>query len=108
MFYEKLKILCDINNVPLTTVTQKLGLSKGAIGGWKKGVTPNGEAVALFAKYFEVSTDYFLMDEDKISSFVENLTPQQILNIFNNMPPEEQKVITDGVIKTYLKDNQSN
>ena len=60
MFYENLTRLCKEKNVKLTPLTTKLGISAGAIKGWKNGSSPTGDTVMKFARYFNVSTDYLL------------------------------------------------
>lgn len=64
MFYNKIKLLCETNNIALCAVTQKLGLAKGAVTGWKNGAYPTSKTIVLFAKYFNVTTDSLIMDDE--------------------------------------------
>lgn len=64
MFYKKLEDICKLNNTSVTAATLKLGISKGTATNWKKGASPNSDVVVQFAKLFNTTTDYFLMDEE--------------------------------------------
>lgn len=68
MFYEQLEKICKIHGVKPTTVTVELGFSKGTMSNWKKGATPNGDAVVRFAEHFNVSTDYFLLGDSTLGN----------------------------------------
>lgn len=64
MFFERYKALCERNNVSVTSVTKELGYSTGSMSQWKNGSVPRGDVVVKIAKYFGVSTDYLLIDDD--------------------------------------------
>ena len=59
-FYKVLKSLCEQTGNKLTPLTVKLGITVGAISGWKRGASPTGEVLKKFANHFGVSTDYLL------------------------------------------------
>ncbi len=67
MFYEQLEKICKLNGISVSAATLKLGITKGSASNWKKGGSPNSDVVVQFAKLFNVTTDYFLMDDDYIN-----------------------------------------
>ena len=64
MFYDQLKKLCDDNGTTPTSVTEKLGMSKGTVKKKKKGGIPNGEALVRFSEHFKVSIDYLMTGKE--------------------------------------------
>lgn len=71
MFFDKLQEICKLNNTSVTAATEKLGYSRGSMSNWKKGASPNSDIVVQFAKLFNVSTDYFLMDDEPVTTLTE-------------------------------------
>lgn len=60
MFFDRLKALCDDQNISPYKVCEAIGLNRAAVAKWKKGSTPNGATAAKLANYFGVTTDYLL------------------------------------------------
>lgn len=75
MFYDQLKKLCDLSGTTPTSVTEKLGMSKGTVSNWKKGGSPNGDALVRFSEYFGVSIDYLMQGKSIPSSMSEIFSP---------------------------------
>lgn len=99
MFFSQFEQLCQKNNTSPTAVVQKMGMSKGAITNWKNGVIPNGETIIRLAEYFNVSTDYLLMDKLQSSDLC--LEEIELLQRFRTLPDlgkEKVKSYIDGYI----------
>lgn len=61
---DKILKLTAERNISNRKLTIDLGISNSAISEWKKGkAKPSLEAVVKIAKYFGVSTDYLLLEE---------------------------------------------
>lgn len=63
-FYEQLEKLCQKKGIKPSTLVESLGMSKGTMSNWKRGGTPNAEAVVRIAEHFGVTTDYLLLGHD--------------------------------------------
>ncbi len=63
-FYEQLEKLCQKEGIKPSTLVESLGMSKGTMSNWKRGGTPNAEAVVRIAEHFGVTTDYLLLGHD--------------------------------------------
>lgn len=64
-FAERLKELREERGLSLTALAKEVGFSQVAIGRWEnKTRTPNIDTLIVFAKFFEISTDYLLGLED--------------------------------------------
>lgn len=73
MFYDNLKTICDAKGLKLTPLVAECGGSKGVLGGWKKGASPNSDIVARLATRLNVSTDLLIFGED-----VNKFSPDEI------------------------------
>ncbi len=99
MFYPRFEQLCQQNNISPTAVVLKLGMSKGTITSWKKGVLPNSETIIALAKFFNTSTDYLLMGKMQSSDLC--FEEIELLQCFRNLPDlgkEKVKSYIDGYI----------
>lgn len=65
MFYSNLKNICDKKGVKITPLVLECGGTKGIIGGWKKGTSPNSDIVMKIAIKLNVSTDVLLFGEER-------------------------------------------
>ncbi len=60
-FAERLKELRCEKGLSQVQLAKETGFSHSALGFWEAGQrVPNAEAVAILARYFEVSADYLL------------------------------------------------
>lgn len=68
-FYDRLKSLCQKNNISLAFLASEIGLSNSASTYWKKGSIPKTDTVKKIADYFGVSVDYILygMTEEDVA-----------------------------------------
>ncbi|MCD7725880.1 MAG: helix-turn-helix domain-containing protein [Clostridiales bacterium] len=106
MFFDQLKILCKENNISVTSLIQQLGMSKGTITNWKKGVIPNGETILKFANYFNVSTDYLLTGKHRNDDLSQE--ENDWLNLYRQLslsdPDTKNECI--GFVKGYIAGNK--
>lgn len=65
MFYDKLQAVCKQRGTTVTAVVVALGMSRGTMGGWKKGQTPRYSTLKKLADYLGVSINDLLDDEQK-------------------------------------------
>lgn len=73
MFYDLFKSLCDKKGVSVSRACIEMGLSRSIAAKWKNTKTnPSAEVIPKIAKYFGVSTDYLLGNEQKEISQIEN------------------------------------
>lgn len=64
-FIERLKSLRIEQGVSQAKLAKETGLSQSAIAYWETGKRiPNAQAIVILARYFDVSTDYLLGEED--------------------------------------------
>lgn len=68
MFYSNLKSICDKKGVKITPLVLECGGTKGIIGGWKRGTSPNSDIVMKIAIKLNVSTDVLLFGEEHYNS----------------------------------------
>ena len=104
MFFSQFEQLCKKNNISPTAVIQKMGMSKGVITRWKNGVIPTGETIIKLAEYFNVSTDYLLMDKLQSSDLC--FEEIELLQRFRTLPDlgkEKVKGYIDGYIESLEK-----
>lgn len=63
MFYERFIEICNSFNVKPTPVLKELNISPGNLKRWEGGATINADTLSKIANYFNVSADYFLIEE---------------------------------------------
>lgn len=64
-FAERLKELRTEKNLSLAQLAEDTGLSQSALSYWEiEKRVPNGNAIITLSRYFGVSTDYLLGEED--------------------------------------------
>ena len=64
-FSERLKELRIEKGLSQNSLSKEVGCSQGAIAKWESNLQqPNADTIIMFAKYFDVSTDYLLGLED--------------------------------------------
>lgn len=91
MFWERFYNLCVKNGIKPNPFADEVGISSGLITKWKKGATPNTDALIKISDYFEVSIDYLLGREQKFTSSELTDKEQEILNLFKNNLSESQR-----------------
>ena len=64
-FIERLKELRNEKSLSQSQLANATGLSQSAIAFWETGQRiPNAQAIIILARYFGVTTDYLLGEED--------------------------------------------
>lgn len=94
MFYDNLKAICDKNNIKITPLVLECGGTKGVIGGWKKGATPNSDIVMKLSVRLNVPTDVLLFGKEK-SSPAEQLTAdeQRLLTYYKKLSDIDKGIV---------------
>lgn len=94
MFYDNLKAICDKNNIKITPLVLECGGTKGVIGGWKKGATPNSDIVMKLSVRLNVPTDVLLFGKEK-NSPMEQLTADEhrLLTYFKKLNDIDKGVV---------------
>lgn len=64
-FGRRLKELREFHNLSMKQLSKKVDIGIASISRWERGLTiVNGEQLIIFAKFFNVTTDYLLGLED--------------------------------------------
>lgn len=63
--YERVKALCEQENIGVTTLETRLGFGRGSIGKLKNGGTTSPERLQKIADYFGVSVSYLVGENEK-------------------------------------------
>ena len=79
--YEKIKELAAQKNTSIRRIEEQLGYGNGTIRRWNKN-KPNYDKIQAVAKFFNVSVDYLLGNEEKEE--LPELTVDQILDSVEN------------------------
>lgn len=86
VFYDNLKYICDKRNVKITPLILECGGTKGVIGGWKKGASPNSDIVMKLAVRLNVPADQLLFGKEKCSPTIElKADEQELIDIYKNL-----------------------
>ncbi|MCQ2526648.1 MAG: helix-turn-helix domain-containing protein [Lachnospiraceae bacterium] len=68
IFGTRVKYLREKAGLSMDQLATKLGVSKSRVNMWENsGTIPRGDVLIQLAKYFEVSTDYLLGNDDESS-----------------------------------------
>lgn len=66
MIFERVKTLVNQKGMTIAELERKLDFGQGTINKWKNQ-SPSSERLKIVADYFDVSTDYLLGREEKVS-----------------------------------------
>lgn len=96
MFFERLKDLCDKNELKVTPLVIKLGMSPGSIKNWQNGSSPTGDTLIKFVNYFNVSADYLLELTDMPQKYEYDMSFEElkIIQAYRNRPEMQEAVKT--------------
>lgn len=112
--YDKIKELCDQNNVAVTAVEKELGWGRGSIGKLRKNGIMASDRLQAIAEYFGVSTDYLLDVQNDVQPqgyYLNEETAQYAQEIFDNpnlralfdaardISKKDQKMLVDMAIR---------
>lgn len=73
MFFDNLKAICDEKNLKVTPLVLECGGTKGILGGWKKGASPNSDIVVKLADRLQVSIDLLLRSPENAQEMMKKL-----------------------------------
>ena len=59
-YYQKVKELCQAEEISIFNLERKLEIGNGTIGRWEKGATPSIPTLKKIAEYFNVPLSYFM------------------------------------------------
>ena len=76
--YNCIKKLSNNNNLTLAELEKITNLSNGTINRWKNSI-PRVDGLNKIAKYFNVSLDFLVNGEDKVSSVFNNISNSSIV-----------------------------
>jgi len=95
VFYNQFIKLCNKKEIAPSKAALLNGISKTSVTRWKKGATPNAEILSTLAKYFNVTTDYLLGNEQKEKPLAEardlSDIENEILTIFHSLPEDKKQ-----------------
>lgn len=95
--YEKFKQLCDSRGISPSAALVNAGLSKALGTKWKQNenATPNGMTLAKICKYFNISADYFLEDDEdeRFKAFKESREVTALLYGLQNMTEQQRSEV---------------
>lgn len=112
MFFDNLKAICDEKNLKVTPLVLECGGTKGILGGWKKGASPNSDIVVKLADRLNVSIEMLLRTPESARKAMEKLnqtllTPdKQELNEYYDQLSDMGKGKVIGTAKTLLEMEQ--
>lgn len=107
MVYERIKDLCEDNNMTVSSLSQLLQFGKSTISRWRNDNTPNTSQLVKIADYFNVSIDYLLGRTD-IKKFEEDDEDMLLIRrIKQNMSQEENKKMM-SILKIMSGNNGDN
>jgi len=78
-FAEKIKYLRGQAKITQTNLAKKLNLTRASVNGWEMGLSvPSTPVLVEISKLFNVSTDYLLGLEQRITLNIDNLTDKEV------------------------------
>lgn len=93
MFYDLYDSLCKQAQKKPYTVAKEIGLTNSNVAQWKKGSTPRPEVIKKIADYFDVSVEFLLGQNEKLSAndSEEQIGPkkQALIDKIKNMSDNE-------------------
>ena len=103
---ERIQKLINMNNESAAPLMKKLGLSSTSFSDWKrKKANPSTEAIVKIAKYFNVSTDYLLLEnENPNKNFYISKDEEEWLDLYRqlSLTDSHNKSECIGFVKGYI------
>lgn len=85
--------LMNERNINQTKLAKDTNISTGNISDWKSGRSmPSSKKLDILAKYFNVSTDYLLGNENNIMESYPNISEEDI-NMFNSLELKDREAV---------------
>lgn len=93
MFYENLTRICALRGINVTALCEKLGISSGNTGNWKKGGYPSADKIIAIADALDCTTDELLVGKIKNTTITERSEiVGEIENLLNKASIEQLKM----------------
>jgi len=91
MFYDNLKAICEEQGLKITPVVLECGGTKGMLGGWKNGASPNSDIIMRLSDRLNVSTDALLFGKDyPVRPAITDEDEKALLESFRCLSDKEQ------------------
>lgn len=89
-FAEKLHMLIDEREITQKRLALDLQIPASTLGGYVQGTSePDFDTLKIFARYFNVSSDYLLGIPDNLTR---SSREEELLRIFRTLTPEQQEL----------------
>lgn len=95
MLNQRLKSLRQEKKITQEQLAEIIGVERSSIGKYEspnKPVVPSSDIIIKLAEYFNVSVDYLLGREEKPSEINSDSLSQKIIETFNSLDDEKQKI----------------
>ena len=97
--------LIDASGMSDSAICKELSIGNGIIGKWRKGLQkPSTEAIIKIAQYFQVSTDYLLLENNNINNNSPSHDDTEWLNLIHRLPEHKRnefKLRIEGYLECY-------
>ncbi len=104
---ERIQELINMNNESAAPLMKKLGMSSTSFSDWKrKKAKPSTEAIIKIAKYFNVSTDYLLLENEiQDNNFLISKEEQEWLDLYKQLSHADSHIKDEciGFVKGYIE-----
>lgn len=104
IFWKNFYFLCeDRETRPLRVVTE-LGIASGSITKWKKGAIPSAKNLQKLADYFNVTSECFFVDHEKVFyGFSTDHTDDELWKKICRLTEDNRKRV-DGYVSAVLEE----
>ena len=99
MFWDKYVALCNKVKKSPNAVAKEIGISSGAVSGWKSGGIPQAAKLLKIADYFGVPVSYFSEEspEEKETASALNEKVEAIMKVYDMLTPENKERFSDSL-----------
>lgn len=94
MFWDKYVALCNKVKKSPNAVAKEIGISSGAVSGWKTGNAPQAAKLLKIANYFDVPVSYFAEEE---KAPVPKKKTETLMKLIEMLTPENQDRLIDNI-----------
>ena len=100
---EKIRKLCEANNITINKLEKELGIGRGNIGRWYKH-KPNSEELLKVANRFNVSVEYLLTGDDPAFNTEKNpaLENENGITDIQKLAIDFIKTLSDEQLERYI------
>lgn len=105
MFWDKYVALCNKVKKSPNAVAKEIGISSGAVSGWKSGGIPQAAKLLKIADYFGVPVSYFSeapaekkeTTAEKETASALNDKVEAIMKVYDMLTPENKERFSDSL-----------